>query len=176
MLRHLVRPLLKNNSNSSVEIWHVLQEICQPPAHLHAQDLPFFGAAPYLSHLQHPFSTGSVISVTGTLHRDTEWWVQIEHPVESQHMHQSSTVFDVVVCWNIASSTDEWVTIFWKNLLPFSAGMKGIEGESSSEIRQHGATSQKTVVLLINTTRSCSLVYLCLQTLVLRCCQDVMIG
>jgi hypothetical protein len=51
--------------------------------------------------------------------------------------------------------------------------MKGIEAENSSEIGQPGVTSQKTVMLLINTTRTCSLVYPCLQTLVLRCCQDV---
>ena len=73
LLRHLVLPLLINISSSSVEIWHVFQQTCQPPAHLHAQEVPFSGAAPYLSHLQHSFSTGSVISVTGTLHRDAEW-------------------------------------------------------------------------------------------------------
>ena len=109
LLRHLVQPVLKNNSSSGVAIWHVFQQICQPPAHLHAQDLPFYGAAPYLSHLQHPFATGSVISVTGTLHHDTEWWVQTEHPVEciraalclmvsanrtSCRVHQSCTVFN----------------------------------------------------------------------------------
>ncbi|GFG28795.1 hypothetical protein Cfor_03024 [Coptotermes formosanus] len=56
--------------------YHVgMQQMCQPPANLRAQVLPFSGAAPYLSHLQHPFSTGSVISVTGTIHRNAEWMI-----------------------------------------------------------------------------------------------------
>lgn len=56
--------------------YHVgMQQRCRPRGDLHAQQLPVSGAAPHVAHLQHPFSTGSVISVTGTLNSNAEWMI-----------------------------------------------------------------------------------------------------
>ncbi|XP_021936324.1 galectin-4-like isoform X2 [Zootermopsis nevadensis] len=55
-------------------IYHVgAQQVCRPRADLRAQQLPVSGAVPYLSQLRYPFSTGSVISVAGTLHSNADW-------------------------------------------------------------------------------------------------------
>lgn len=83
------------------------QQVCRPRADLRAQQLPVSGAVPYLSQLRYPFSTGSVISVAGTLHSNADWWAEITalftmHVAGewSHYVHGSASRVSAISLWS----------------------------------------------------------------------------
>ncbi|KAJ9582399.1 hypothetical protein L9F63_003252, partial [Diploptera punctata] len=102
-----------------------VQKTCHPRADLHAQELEITGAAPYISHLQHPFSTGSVLSFTGTLHRNAEWLIinlQSDGDIEEVIVLQFNARFKESAVIHNTFFNGVWGWDFSNNTVPLQRG------------------------------------------------------
>ncbi|PSN45827.1 hypothetical protein C0J52_05520 [Blattella germanica] len=157
-----------------VQIAVMFQKTCRPRADLHPQELPFTGAAPYVSQLQHPFSTGSVVSVTGALHSTAEWMIinlQSDGDIEEVIVLQfnarlkegaviHNTFFKGAWGWDFSNDTvplqrgaDFTICV---NGVPFSRYEHRLNPERVNMVLVNGALTLKSVLHYTNGTRTVS--------------------